>query len=153
MHLTRHTDYALRVLIYLAHKGETLSTIREISESHRISENHIMKVVNRLANLGYVATLRGRGGGLKLARAPEKIKVGEVIRATEETQHVVECLAADYGGDCVLTSSCLLKSALRDAQGAFYDHLDGYTLKDLAPPRRGSAAMRFYPRSPSSQTH
>ena len=144
MQLTRHTDYALRVLMHLAYKGEALSTIREISDRHRISENHLMKVVSRLANLGYVATLRGKGGGMRLARAPERISVGAVVRATEDERRPVECLANDYGGDCALTPSCTLKSVLRDAQAAFYGHLDRYTLKDLMPKRSSAAAIRFY---------
>jgi Rrf2 family transcriptional regulator, nitric oxide-sensitive transcriptional repressor len=144
MQLTRHTDYALRVLLYLAYKGEELSTIREISDKHRISENHLMKVVNRLSKLGYVTALRGKGGGLRLARAPQLINVGEVIRDTEETRHVVECLAADYGGACGLTSSCTLKAVLKEAHAAFFENLNRYTLQDLAPKRPGAAALRFY---------
>ena len=144
MQLTRHTDYALRVLIHLAYKGDELSTIREIADKHRISENHLMKVVNKLATLGYIITLRGKGGGMKLARAPEKIKVGEVIRDTEESLHVVECMAQDYGGDCALSPSCKLKSVLHEAQAAFFQQLDLYTLQDLAPKRGNSSAVRFY---------
>ena len=151
MTLTRHTDYALRVLIYLAYKGETLSTIREISDKHGISENHLMKVVSRLANLGYVTALRGKGGGLRLARPAESINIGQVVRDTEETQHVVECLAPGYAGDCRLTPSCGLKGVLRDAQAAFFEHLDGYTLKDITPRRSNTAAIRFYGKQPALQ--
>jgi Rrf2 family nitric oxide-sensitive transcriptional repressor len=132
------------VLIHHAAKGTELSTIREISDKHRISENHLMKVVNRLAGLGYVATLRGKGGGLRLARAPEKINVAEVVRNTEETLSVVECLVNEYAGACALSPSCRLKSALRDAQAAFFDELARYTLKDLVPKRSGAPAVRFY---------
>lgn len=144
MQLTRHTDYALRVLIHLAYTGDGLSTIREISDKHRISENHLMKVVNKLATLGYITTLRGKGGGMKLARAPEKIGVGEVIRDTEESLHVVECMALDYGGDCALSPSCKLKSVLHEAQAAFFRQLDLYTLQDLAPKRGNSSTVRFH---------
>jgi Rrf2 family nitric oxide-sensitive transcriptional repressor len=138
MQLTKHTDYALRVLIYLAYKGEELATIKEIADLYGISENHLMKIVNRLARLGYVTTVRGKGGGLRLARASELINVGDVVRNTEETLYVVECLAHDYGGDCRLTPSCKLKSVLRDAQGAFFAQLDRYSLKDLAPVRQAT---------------
>ncbi len=149
MQLTKHTDYALRVLIHLAGKADELSTIREISDRHGISENYLMKVVNRLATLGYVTTLRGKGGGLKLARAPERINIGEVVRNTEETLHVVECLVQDYGGACALTPSCRLKSVLRKAQAGFYAHLDAHTLKDLAP-RRSRASPVHFVKSPAA---
>src|SRR3954462_4081959 len=103
MQLTRRTDYSLRVLMYLAGRADSLSTIRQIAEAHDISRNHVMKIVNDLAKLGYVDTLRGKGGGLKLARAPQYINIGEVVRQTEETLHVVECLADDYRGGCRLS--------------------------------------------------
>jgi Rrf2 family transcriptional regulator, nitric oxide-sensitive transcriptional repressor len=104
MQLTRYTDYALRVLIYLAHKGE-LATIGEISAAYKISENHVMKIVHGLAKSGYITTLRGKGGGMTLARPAEKINLGEVVRNTEETLHVVECLADAYDGGCCLAPS------------------------------------------------
>lgn len=149
MQLTRHTDYALRVLIFLAWKREELATIGEIARSYDISENHVMKIVHQLGRLGYIATQRGKGGGLRLARAPEEIRLGDVVRDTEETLHVVECLAEGYGGDCCLAPRCRLKSILSNAQRAFLAHLDGYTLKDIAPPRgRGKAqTIAFAPRS------
>lgn len=147
MQLTKHTDYALRVLMYLAHKGDALSTIREISDLYRLPQNHLMKIVNRLARHGYVTTVRGKGGGLKLARPPERINVGEVVRNTEETLYVVECLAGDYAGDCGLAASCRLKSALLDAQKAFFAELDRYTLKDLAPRRANASTVQFFPRT------
>jgi Rrf2 family transcriptional regulator, nitric oxide-sensitive transcriptional repressor len=144
MQLTKHTDYALRVLIYLAHRSGELSTIKEIADMYGISENHVMKIVNRLARLGYVDTLRGKGGGLRLARPAERINVGEVVRNTEETLYVVECLADDYPGDCRLTPTCRLKSVLQHAQAAFFEHLDRFTLKDLAPRRTESAPVRLF---------
>jgi Rrf2 family nitric oxide-sensitive transcriptional repressor len=146
MQLTKHTDYALRVLMYLAYKGEALATIKEISDTYRVSENHLMKVVNRLARYGYVATVRGKGGGLTLARSPELINVGQVVRDTEETQYVVECLAQGYGGDCAITPTCKLKGILSDAQKAFFAELDRYTLKDLVPKRAATATVRFHKR-------
>ena len=135
MQLTKHTDYALRVLIWLAQRER--STIREIAEANRISENHLMKIVHGLAKLGYVQTARGKGGGLRLARAPREIGVGAVVRDTEQTLHVVECLAHGYGGECLLTRRCGLKAILQEAQDAFLAHLDAYTLADLAPARKG----------------
>lgn len=149
MQLTRHTDYAMRTLIYLGMKGEELSTIGEIARSYDISENHVMKIVNQLGRLGYVATQRGKGGGLRLARAPEEIRLGEVVRHTEETLSVVECLTEGYDGDCRLAPGCRLKTILADAQKAFLTHLDRYTLKDLVPPPgRGLTALTFSSRVP-----
>ena len=141
MQLTKHTDYALRVLISLAVTER--STIREISDAYRISENHLMKVVHGLAKHGYVDTLRGKGGGIRLARAPKEIRIGAVVRDTEETLSVVECLANDYGGDCRLTPSCALKGVLKGAQRAFLDTLDRYTLEDLLPRRGAHARVSF----------
>jgi Rrf2 family nitric oxide-sensitive transcriptional repressor len=142
MQLTKYTDYALRVLISLGHRERT--TIAEIAAAHGISENHLMKIVHALAKLGYIETLRGRGGGLKLARAPREISVGDVVRSTEETLNVVECLADGYAGDCRLTAGCTLKSVLREAQDVFLKTLDGYTLEDLLVKRRGSAVVKFH---------
>src|SRR5690242_942692 len=126
MQLTKHTDYALRVLIFLARVER--STIREIAGAHRISENNLMKVVHGLAKLGYIDSTRGKGGGIRLARAPREIRIGEVVRNTEETLAVVECLTDGYGGDCRLTTSCALKGVLKSAQHAFLSELARYTL-------------------------
>jgi Rrf2 family nitric oxide-sensitive transcriptional repressor len=149
MQLTKYTDYALRVLISLGNRERT--TIGEIAAAHGISENHLMKIVHGLAKLGYVETLRGRGGGLKLARAPHEIGVGDVVRATEETLNVVECLADGYAGDCRLNPACTLKPVLREARDAFLNTLDGYTLQDLMMKPRGPAVVRFY--KPQSRAH
>lgn len=134
MQLTRFTDYSLRVLMYLAYKGETLSTIAEVSTSHAISESHLTKVVHQLGKLGYVTTLRGKGGGIRLARPPEEINLGEVIRHTEETLGIMECLAPGYGEGCRIFNACRLKNVLREAEAAFFRQLDGYTIADLVPP-------------------
>lgn len=152
MQLTRYTDYALRVLIYLAYKDEALSTIGEISRIYGVSENHLMKIVHDLGKLGYVATLRGKGGGLKLGRSPEEIRLGDVVRDCEETLAVVECLAEDYEGDCRLNSNCKLKTVLSDAQQAFFDVLDQYTLSDLVAKRTTFAKVEFRPRAAASKT-
>lgn len=147
MQLTRYTDYALRVLIYLGHKGDELSTINEISEVYHVSENHLMKIVHGLGKLGYVTTLRGKGGGLKLGRPPEQIRLGQVVKDTEETLDLVECFAHDYQGDCRLTSNCRLKSVLADAQQAFFESLDQYTLRDLVAKRAPFSKIELHPRS------
>ena len=150
MQLTRYTDYALRVLIYLAHKDD-LATIGEISAAYRVSENHLMKIVHGLAKLGYVATLRGKGGGMKLARPAGQINLGEVVRDTEETLHVVECLADDYDNACKLAPNCRLKGVLKDAHDAFFHHLDQYTIADLVGRRAAFAPIHFPPKLPKTK--
>src|SRR5436190_17904584 len=91
MQLTRYTDYSLRVLIYLAVHQEELATIEEIANAYGISRAHLMKIVHQLGLAGYLETTRGRGGGLRLARPPEKIRIGAVVRSTEESMSLVEC--------------------------------------------------------------
>jgi len=136
MRLTSFTDYTLRVLIYLgAHREENrLATIGDIAAAYRISENHLMKVVNHLARAGLVETVRGKGGGMRLARAPEAINVGEVVRDAEEDLALVECFQ-ENGQPCPIEPACVLHGLLRDALDAFLDVLDRRTLADLLQPR------------------
>ena len=129
MRLTRYTDFALRVLLYLAARPEGLSSIASISRAYGVSQNHLMKVVNDLANSGYVATVRGRSGGVRLGRDPGEINIGAVVRHTEDSFQVVDC------GTCVIAPVCGLSSALDDAVKAFLGVLDGYTLADLMTTR------------------
>lgn len=135
MQLTKHTDYALRVLMFVAQKARRC-TIGEIAASYKISESHVMKLVHELAKLGYLETIRGKGGGITLARPAAEINVGGVVRDTEETLDVLDCLSDDYTGGCGIVAGCTLKSALRDAQLAFYGELDRYTLADILPKMR-----------------
>ncbi|WP_082494271.1 Rrf2 family transcriptional regulator [Methylobacterium sp. Leaf108] len=128
MRLTRYTDYSLRTLIYLGLNDTGLSSIAEIARAYRISESHLTKVVHQLGRLGLVHTLRGRGGGLRLARPPAEIVVGAVVRQTEEDLALVECFS---GGACAITAPCRLRRALGEALAAFLAVLDGYTLADL----------------------
>jgi Rrf2 family transcriptional regulator, nitric oxide-sensitive transcriptional repressor len=132
MHLTLWTDYALRTLIYVGAKGDELSTIAEIAESFDISKSHLMKVVNKLGQQGYIDTVRGKGGGLRLRRPPAEIRVGTVVRETEEDLAVMGCLAES--GFCRIEGCCVLRRALRQATVAFLRTLDGYTLADLLAP-------------------
>ena len=125
MRLTRYTDYAMRVLLYLGARPEGLSSIASISKAYGISQNHLMKVVNDLANAGYVASVRGRSGGVRLGKAPEAINIGAVVRHTEDSFQVVDCMS------CVIAPVCGLTGALDDAVKAFLAVLDGYTLADL----------------------
>ncbi len=125
MRLTRYTDYALRVLIYLGARPDKLCSISEISRGYDISQNHLMKVVNDLVNAGYLVSARGRFGGVRLARSPAEINIGAVIRHTEDGFDLVDC------GDCVIAPACGLTGALRKALAAFLAVLDEYTLADL----------------------
>lgn len=135
MRLTLHTDYALRVLMYVGVKGDTLSTIPEIVKHFDISRGHVMKVVHHLGRLGYLKTSRGKGGGIRLARKPSQINVGAVVRDMEEELAVLGCLQVNKGY-CCIEQCCVLRSALRDATNAFLAALDRYTLADLIKPRR-----------------
>jgi Rrf2 family nitric oxide-sensitive transcriptional repressor len=130
MRLTVYTDFSLRVLMYVALRDEGLSTIGEIARSYGISKNHLMKVVQALGAAGYLETVRGKRGGLRLARAPETIGLGEVVRRTEPDMALVPCFE---GGEalCAITPACKLRSALHEARAAFLKVLDAYTLADL----------------------
>ena len=141
MHLTRYTDYSLRVLIYLAVQQEELATIEEIAKAYGISNAHLTKIVHQLGRAGYVETVRGRGGGLRLAQPPEKIRVGEVVRHTE-AMALVECFDPKTS-HCRIEPVCDLRAALRDALEAFLRTLDGYTLADLVVRRRKPLARLF----------
>jgi Rrf2 family nitric oxide-sensitive transcriptional repressor len=118
MRLTVYTDYALRVLIYVALKQPEAATINEIAQSYRISRNHLMKVVHRLGLLGYLETVRGKGGGMRLAQAPSKINLAEVVRSTEEDMALVACFQSG-APRCCIQPECMLRIALRTARDAF----------------------------------
>lgn len=133
MNITQHTDYALRLLIYLGACPERRVTIKEVAERFDISRSHLMKVVNELVTEGFVDGARGKGGGLRLARAPEEIGLGEVVRRMEPGFELVECFGAH--SHCLLNPGCLLKSALSDALKAFLAALDRVSLADLIVPR------------------
>lgn len=132
MKLTRFTDYAFRVLIYAGVRGPDLVAIKDVADAFGIPKAHIMKVVFELGQGGYLETMRGRGGGFRLAKAPEEISLGAVARYTEGEFHLVECMGAD--GGCVITPACRLKPVLAEALHAFISVLDGYTLADLLIP-------------------
>ena len=135
MRLTLHTDYALRALMYAGIKGETLATIPEIVERFGIPKGHLMKVVHHLAQKGYLHTIRGKRGGMRLARNPSQIVIGTVVRDMEQELGVLGCLQ-ESNGYCRIEECCLLRSALRDATNAFLATLDRYTLQDLIKPRK-----------------
>ena len=147
MRLTQWTDYSLRVLMYCAAsvgRAEPV-TIGEIAERHAISRSHLTKIVMTLAAAGYLETSRGRGGGLRLLRAAERITVGEVVRATEADFALAECFAP--GAGCRLDGRCRLKATLQQALAGYLAVLDGVTLADLvATPRAG---LPVQPRRPA----
>ena len=145
MRLTKHSDYALRVLVYVAairaKNPERLVSTQEMSEAYAISTHHPVKVVGKLGKAGYLEINRGRGGGVRLARAPEDIRVGEVVAVTEPDFAFVECMQEDNEA-CPLTGACALVPPLEEALRAFLDALDNYTLADVIG-RRGHAYRKL----------
>lgn len=131
MRLTLHSDYAMRMLMMLAARGDVVA-VDEIAQAYGISRHHLMKVAGRLAELGYIISRRGRGGGLTLAREPVDINVGAVIRDIESLDSFVECFDKATN-QCVVAGACGLQSALSLAVGDFLARLDSFTLADLAP--------------------
>lgn len=129
MRLTVFSDYALRVLIYVALQGERRTTVAEIADVYGISHSHLTKVVQSLANLGYLKTVRGKGGGLTLGQSPAAIRIGTLLRATEAGSAIVECMGE--GGACRITAACALPTIFERATDSFFATLDDYTLADL----------------------
>lgn len=146
MHITQHTDYALRVLIYLGENTERLATISEISERFEISRSHLMKVVNQLVREGFVHGLRGKGGGLRLAREAASIRIGDVVLRMERDMDLVECFGE--GSKCLLDPGCKLKSALSNALKAFLASLDEVTLADLLGTPKTRTLHQIHPLTP-----
>jgi Rrf2 family nitric oxide-sensitive transcriptional repressor len=144
MRLTAFTDYCLRVLMHVGAAPDTLVTIDEVAESYGISRNHLMKVVFRLGQLGYLETVRGKGGGMRLAKEPEQINIGKLVRETEEDLSLVECFLGREQ-QCRIASVCILRGALGEALDAFLGVLDGYTLADLLRPKRRLAQLLHIP--------
>jgi len=140
MRLTVYTDYALRMLMYLAVKDDGLATIEDIAQSYGISRNHLMKVAHQLGVAGYVDTVRGRRGGLRLAKPAKAIGLGEVVRHTEPDMAIVMCFEP-INADCPILPYCVLRKALARARAAFINVLDDYTLSDLVRPRASLQAM------------
>jgi len=141
--LTLYTDYSLRVLLFLgAKEPDALSTIKEISDAYGISKNHLMKVSHELGKMGYVETIRGRGGGIRLAKRPEEIGIGEVVRQTEEDFYLVDCFNPESIG-CVISPVCNLKGALNKALHAYITVLDEYKLSDFLHNKQEIAALLF----------
>jgi Rrf2 family nitric oxide-sensitive transcriptional repressor len=140
MRLTTFSDYSLRVLIYLGVHDDEIATVGQIAQAYGISANHLMKVVHYLAQGGYIETARGKGGGMRLGLAPDKINVGELVRGTEDNRNLVECFDRDTSA-CRIEAACVLRGMLGQALEAFYRSLDAYTLADLIAPKARLANM------------
>jgi Rrf2 family nitric oxide-sensitive transcriptional repressor len=140
MRLTSFTDYSLRVLMYLAAEPDRRATIGEIAQAFDISENHLMKVVHALGKAGLLANVRGRGGGVELARAPEAISIGAVVRETEGDAIPAECFDRETN-TCGIVRACRLRGVLHEAVEAFHAVLDQYTLADLTHNGRALARL------------
>jgi len=129
MQLTKHTDYAFRILLFLlALPKEKKTTINAIVQRYGISRSHAMKVVNKLSNAGFISTKRGKFGGIALGKKPEEIKLDEVVRLMETSLKPINCQALN----CILVQQCKLKSHLAHATNAFLDSLSQTSLADIA---------------------
>jgi Rrf2 family nitric oxide-sensitive transcriptional repressor len=131
MRLNLQSDYALRLLMHLAANDGQLVTIKQVADRFRISQNHLMKVAHVLGREGFIQTVRGRSGGLRLARRPETIRIGDVVRRMEGDFALVECFTGGAAG-CFIVPACRLKGVLREALEAFMSVLDRYTIGDLS---------------------
>jgi Rrf2 family nitric oxide-sensitive transcriptional repressor len=141
MQLTRFADLGLRVLMYLSqHERPEPITIHEIAEQFQVPANHLAKVVQRLGQLGWVSTLRGRHGGLRLAVPPADIRIGTVIEQLEANEHLIDCEALA----CVLNGHCGLSRVLDAAQKAFFEHLNQHTLADVSRKKTAQAIVHMH---------
>src|SRR6516164_7979978 len=146
MRLTLHTDFALRVLIQVALNDGKLTRINDIAQTFGISKAHLMKVVNDLSQKGYLDTVRGRNGGIRLMREARHINIGQVVRDTEDRLSVIGCL--EHKGYCPIERVCVLRGAVRRATGAFLAVLDAHTLADLIKPQRVLSSLLLDRSSP-----
>ena len=147
MRLTSFTDYSLRVLMFLATHPQRRATIAEISEAFDIKGNHLTKVVHFLGKQGWVTTLRGKGGGLLLARPAREIRIGQVVRDTEGADMPAECFSVNDEFRCPVSRCCRLKGVLAEAVDAFHAVLDRYTLEDIARNRNALAGVLHFHRA------
>lgn len=138
MRMTFHTDYALRVLIHLASTPDGRATVGEVAQAFDLSVHHLSKVAQSLRDHGVIEAVRGRGGGLRLARPPAAINIGKLVRATEPDFGLVECMA---GGTCRISPACRLKGIFAEALTSFMDILDRYSLADVMGNRAELGAL------------
>ena len=130
MKLTVQTDYTLRVLMHLAVNSEGLVTISQIADHFDISKNHLMKVAHQLSKRGVIEAVRGRSGGLRLAKSPKDINLGNIVQFIEQDSVLVECFPGGKNG-CIISNACRLKGILFEAQTAFFECLNKYSIADL----------------------
>ncbi|HJD61727.1 MAG TPA: Rrf2 family transcriptional regulator [Rickettsia endosymbiont of Columbicola hoogstraali] len=128
MQITSFTDYGLRSLIYLTYKQEKICSIKEIAEYYNISLNHLVKVIHKLVQLGYISSSKGKGGGIKIAFNPSSMKLGDIIEKLEPNMDIVECFNKD--NQCRINNSCQFKHFIKEASNAFIKTLNNYTLED-----------------------
>lgn len=136
MRLTRQTNYAIRMLMYCAARKGELSRVPDIARANGVSELFLFKILQPLVSGGFIETVRGRNGGIKLARPAEKISLLDVVKTTEDNFAMAECFENEMA-DCPLVSSCTLNSALREALNAFFAVLDKYSIEDLSDAKSG----------------
>lgn len=158
MHLTTMTDYAMRLLMYVGQHPQRLCTISEIAEAYDISRAHLMKVTHRLGQRGWLETVQGKNGGMRLARSPHEINLGDIVRDIEANLDLVECFVA--GNSCTLSGQCRLTAIFDGALQSFLQHLDAYTLADILPDAnspqadlRGTEKVITFVQSASAERH
>lgn len=140
MRMTFHTDYALRMLIYVAMRPDRTCTVSDVAEAYGLSRGHLLKVALTLRRLGCIETMRGRMGGIRLALPPEEINIGALVRSTEEDFSLVECMEPRSGG-CAIAPACMLKGMISEALAAYLAVLDRYTLADIVRNRAALASL------------
>jgi Rrf2 family nitric oxide-sensitive transcriptional repressor len=145
MRLSTFTDYSLRVLMYLATKPGERATIAQVAQAFDVSEHHLVKVVHALGRAGWLANIRGKGGGLELAVPPDHVTVGDVVRETEGAPVLAECFAEV--NTCNITGDCRLKDVFSESAKAFYAVLDSYTIADIVRNRAQLAKVLFFDKS------
>ena len=143
MQLTLHTDYSLRILIYLTFLDEDeTATINQIVQQYEISRGHVMKVVHHLSKKGYLTSIRGKGGGIKLSRPAEDINIGNVVRDMEANFYVAECLNP-VSTSCKIKKDCTLIPVLYEAKDKFLSVFDKYTLQDVVKNQSSWTTISF----------
>lgn len=143
MRLTRYTDYGMRVLLFVGSRPDRLCSIAEIARAYAISQNHLMKVVNDLVNAGYLKSVRGRSGGIRLARPPSEINIGALVRHTEDDFDLVGC------GTCIIAPACGLTCVFDEALQSFLSVLDSYSLADVLNKRGDFSYLLNAPQAPT----
>ena len=143
MRLSTFTDYGLRVLMYLTGPRDRLVTISEIAKAYQISENHLMKVVHQLGKAGYIETVRGKGGGMRLGMEPKNILVGEIVRAMESDCNLVECMSEN--ATCRIQDVCKLKAIVSEGLEAMFAALNSYSIADIVDKQAAQALSRLTP--------